>query len=285
MDDFSGSYPKPPAIADTSAWLTKDASWVEARKDAWRTLAPTLKVLERSARELKAIEVYYLTGKCAVPLKWGAHEYPSIPLLFRLWMHPDQSAVNWAAQVAATVWEDYDISVRMLRALGGGNGPGLGGAEARLCDALLDGSATRCFLDVNRYAIGRIAPTERSLGAYHLEVGFADLRLALELPEKNPRLLQRFVIRTWLRKPEHTVWSKLFANRHAVSHMHRAFHLIRFKASPDGASASTPAQVELAKELLALFDQGGGPEQFQQAWRAHGATDAWKTEALKPYRQ
>jgi hypothetical protein len=69
-----------------------------ARKEYWQEIQARLKVQGHAKSELKKFEAYYLTGK---EPRWSeeeeAMETDPIPLVYRLWLHPDQSDESWCA--------------------------------------------------------------------------------------------------------------------------------------------------------------------------------------------
>jgi hypothetical protein len=275
------SFPTQKCIADRSAWRVKDPAWVADRKAQWARLSDKIDALHLTARERKIVEKYFMTGASPNPTIWHVHECPSVPLLFRLWLHPDQSESNWDAQLRATVWDDYHETLRLLINLWDDNGPGLDGAEKRWHRVLLGGPTTRSFLGGGYYR-GVIEYEERSISSWRGFPGSVvhTLALVLELNTKNPRVASRYKISELLDDVTHKEWRDVFEEPSRRKRLMRLFDLVRFKASSFGESASTPGQVELAKELLALFDEGRGPEHFQQLWQEHGRSDGWKKVKL-----
>jgi hypothetical protein len=270
------------AIVDTTAWLINDPAWAAARKAAWKKIAANgLGDIERSARELRALETYFLTGKSRAPVKLASRELPSVPLFFRLWFHPDRSEANWHAQLEATVWIDYDLSVSELWFLCGDNGPGINGLESRMYDVLLGGRPTRSLLSHDPK--GQLVRTDESIERYRATAPIGALELALRVPGKYTRLVARHSIRHWLAMPDHPGWSEIVDSADASLWLNRLFHQIRFRSAPEGVKASTPDQIELATELRELFNQGGGPARFQHQWREHENSDAWKLPPPRRY--
>lgn len=71
-----------------------DKASIELRKQSWPEIMERLKEYGCSRGHMKIMEAYYLKGKDP---KWsddGWEEDP-IPLVFRLWLHPDQSDESW----------------------------------------------------------------------------------------------------------------------------------------------------------------------------------------------
>ena len=77
-----------------------DKAFIEARKESWPEIMARLKACDYSKGQLKIFEAYYLKGK---EPKWSdaedAMEEDPIPLVYRLWLHPDQSDESWCAIV------------------------------------------------------------------------------------------------------------------------------------------------------------------------------------------
>jgi hypothetical protein len=270
------------ASTDTKAWAIKDSTWVEARKKAWKKIAANgLGNIERQASEVRALESYFLTGKTRLPVKWASRELPSVPLLFRVWFHPDRSEANWQAQLEATLWIDYDLSVSELWFLCGDNGPGIDGLESRMYDLLLGGPPTRSLLSHDPK--GQLVRTDESIERYRVTVPIGALELALRVPGKYTRLVARYSIRHWLAMPDHPSWSEIVDSDDASQWLNRLFNHVRFRSAPEGVKSSTPDQIELATELRELFDQGIGPARFQHQWREHEKSDAWKLPPPRRY--
>jgi len=77
-----------------------DKAFIEGRKSIWPEIMARLKACDYSKGQLKILEAYYLKGK---EPKWSdaedAMEEDPIPLVYRLWLHPDQSDESWCAIV------------------------------------------------------------------------------------------------------------------------------------------------------------------------------------------
>lgn len=77
-----------------------DKNLIEARKETWVGVMARLKACDYPKSQLKIFEAYYLKGK---EPKWSdaedAMEEDPIPLVYRLWLHPDQSDESWCAIV------------------------------------------------------------------------------------------------------------------------------------------------------------------------------------------
>ncbi len=76
------------------AWNTKDKSWVKQRKQDWQDILIRLQHSEEfTKKQLKSFESYYLRGR---EPKWDIQfDNDPLPLIIRLWLHPDQSEENW----------------------------------------------------------------------------------------------------------------------------------------------------------------------------------------------
>lgn len=89
------AYAESQSIASPPPLLVKlDKEQLAARKVAWPEYEARLRVWH-SKSEVKMLERYYLSGK---EPKWDmGWENDPIPLLYRLWLHPDPSDAAWCA--------------------------------------------------------------------------------------------------------------------------------------------------------------------------------------------
>lgn len=83
-----------PMMAPPALEVTLDKAQLVERKAAWPELeARLLQIHDKS--EVKRLQRYHLTGKESPwDTKW---EEEPIPLVYRLWLHPDQSDASWCA--------------------------------------------------------------------------------------------------------------------------------------------------------------------------------------------
>jgi len=85
----SHSIASPPSLL-----VTLDKEQLAARKAEWPGYEARLRI-RHSKSEVKMLERYYLSGK---EPKWDMYwESDPIPLLYRLWLYPDQSDAAWCA--------------------------------------------------------------------------------------------------------------------------------------------------------------------------------------------
>ena len=267
----------PPEIASNQAWLVNDERWMKARLRAWARVESWLKRRSYSANELRQLHSYFVFGRMAGSTRWQSRYLPSIPLFFRLWLHPDASDENWATQARFTTWEDFEASMIAFRyasyAVPRPYGDEL---EHRLFETLLGGEPVRSFLDAGKYSYGVREWTSRSTAVYFAH---AD-GLALELSQA---LTSNVVARPAIRLSMHQfvkygvepAWAEIFRKKDRTARITKLFDLVAAivagaaaRASKEGAAAP---RVELARDLAELFDSGKGPARFQSLWRSRKA--------------
>lgn len=92
------------------AWKINDKQWMKARKESWKPIKKVLLKTERLTRDrIKPLQDYYLNGKEPeiIPPPWD-DEY--FFMIFKLWLHADQSENNWLKIIRATSKKDYENS-------------------------------------------------------------------------------------------------------------------------------------------------------------------------------
>ncbi len=93
-----------------NAWKTNDKQWVKARKESWKAIKRVLLKTQALTRDrIKPLQDYYLTGKEPeiIPPPWD-DEY--FFMIFKLWLHADQSEDNWLKIIRFTEKKDFERS-------------------------------------------------------------------------------------------------------------------------------------------------------------------------------
>lgn len=266
----SKSIPSPPALE-----VELDKEQLAQRKTAWPEYESRLRV-NHSKSEVKVFERYYLSGK---EPKWDQYwEEDPIPLIYRLWLFPDQSDDAWCAITERVLSYNFGAgrslmdSANILRTAysrdwNGQDWPvgAFGGAEQRLLHFLqgrMPCSAHFSYKGEPLYPRGRLRPTP-----YVME---AVCRWLKDEPPYNPFILARYQGEELLAGFDDT-WLQEMVKDCKLSRRREPPLLIDFLARI--ANYPAPRQNAEADERLALcllirqgLDSRTLPEPFSDWW-------------------
>jgi hypothetical protein len=265
----------PPEIADKHAWLVDDEKWMAARAKAWLPIEAWLRTNAYSGNELRQLHSYFVFGRMAANTKWRGRYLPSIPLFYRLWLHPDVSVDNWNTQSKFTTWEDYDASRDAFRHASSATPRAFGDeVERRLFEALLGGEPVRSFLHSDKYSYGIREWSTRSIAIFLPHADGALIGVNRVLASKTRVAIRpavRLVMAQVLKHGLEVAWAEMFQKKERVAHLTNSLDLVASfsrKSPARAADRGARERIELARELAGLFDSGVGPARFQSLWRA-----------------
>ncbi len=103
----------------SESWRVNDPEWLAERKSEWRIIRKNLEQTEDfNVKQIRALEKYFLTGKESDDITFNYKYYEevhNIPLIFKLWFHPDRSEDNWGRLCDDITERDYRVSLMILK--------------------------------------------------------------------------------------------------------------------------------------------------------------------------
>ncbi len=256
-------------------WRVNDPEWMAERKSEWRIIRKNLEQTEDfniDIRQIRALEKYFLTGK--------ESDFHNIPLIFKLWFHPDRSEDNWERLSADTAQWDYEESLRILKEYAGFSGGCrfsppygfMGGLEHHVFEFLLgNGRGIRTVTD----DYGR--PCELDLSRHKLppEWILSSMTTWLYAPDSNPYTLCQYMADYWFEEITDTDDQWFVRNETEL----REF-LIRIFVfvEPSGFQGDDTPQKRFADKFRKMLDTGELPDRLRHIWE-----DVQKPEGRKQW--
>jgi hypothetical protein len=98
----------------TDAWLVKDKKWMKKRKAEWKVIKKSLDLCRLTRKEIKCLKDYFLKGTESDKVGFDENDIDWVPVIFKLWFHPEQSEKNWA-RLCDKIWlRDFVYSSQLF---------------------------------------------------------------------------------------------------------------------------------------------------------------------------
>jgi hypothetical protein len=118
---------------DMNDWKLSDKKWVQERKKSWKLIKKVFQkesdIMERCA--IPYFEDYFLYGK-EIPPNSETHTTTANYLIYKLWLHPDQSEKHWQKLIAETEYRDFVKSKELFKFYNHATSTAMNGLEERL---------------------------------------------------------------------------------------------------------------------------------------------------------
>jgi hypothetical protein len=262
-------------------WKSNDPEWKSMRTSEWKIIQGNLeKVIKNlNKKQIKALERYFLTGKESKNKVLFADKkrVDGIPLIFKLWFHPDRSKDNWEKLATGVTLFDYLESLRILNyhvAFSGSNeiftSYGLmGGLEQQIFEFLL-GNGQKKRNVISPYG------EQKELDLYEYKVSLQTMtsRMATWLfaPNSNPYALCQYMLDYWFDELAfvNDGWLSEHSNER---NLWKLFIRVFCFVEPSGLSGEDTPQRRFAEKFKKMLDSRELPDFVKRIW-----LDAQKNE-------